>query len=93
MSEFEFVNFEKTPEEKHLGIASVKAYGKILLRYKVIPTKCGKGYFISPFRARIVADEQEIYTPAFVIDSKIDDEEITTVIRAGIKSYLGGTNE
>ena len=88
MSEFEFVSFDKTPEDKHIGIASVKAYGKILLRYKVIPTKEGNGYFISPFRARLVIDEQENYIPAFIIDSKIDDEEINTLVRSNIKPYL-----
>ena len=88
MSEFEFVSFEETPLEKHLGIVSVKAYGKILLRYKAIPTKEGNGYFFSPFRSLVEKDGEKIYTPAFIIDSQIDAEEVNALLRAGIKKSL-----
>lgn len=92
MSHFEFMKYDATPAEKHLGIATVKLYGKIILRYKIVPNKDGSGYF--PASASYKMSEPgrpEYYVSAFMLDSQSDNEELMNMIRANIKPFISGT--
>ena len=80
MSPFEFIKFEKTPQEKYLGVAYVKAWGKIILRYKIIPTKDGIGYFIGIDCHKKPGVEGK-YEDAFMLDSNADKEFIEDMVR------------
>ena len=44
MTPFEFLGYEPTPAEKHLGIVTIRAWGKIILKYKAVARKEG-GFF------------------------------------------------
>ena len=46
-SQVEFLTFDETPAEKYLGVASIRFFGQIILRYKVQRTKDGNGIFIA----------------------------------------------
>lgn len=89
MSQFEFMKYEATPGEKHLGIATVKAFGKIVLRYKIVPNKDGSGFFpaSASYKMPKVGDE-DVYIGAFLLDSRSDEEEMNALIRAGVKGKL-----
>lgn len=82
MSNFEFISYELTPKEKYLGIATIKAYGKIMLRYKIVNTKDGTGTF--PAIASYKKDD-ESYVNAFLIDSRCEEEEVQSLIKRNIK--------
>jgi hypothetical protein len=82
-NDFEFIKYEPTPGEKHLGLATVKAFGKILLRFKVIPAKNG-GFFSAPLSCKL---PDGTYTPSFILDSRCDEEELFTIIRKNVKPF------
>ncbi len=45
MNNFEFLSYEAVQNEKFLGVCTLRAWGKIILRYKIIPGKEGRGFF------------------------------------------------
>ena len=93
MTQFEFVKYEETPGEKYLGIATVKAYGKIILRYKIVQTKDGQGYFPAAASYKLPAvDGEDTYVSCFLIDSRSDEEELQRLIRTEVKRYYGLKN-
>lgn len=85
----EFIKYEHTPEEKHFGIATVKLYGKILLRYKIIPNKDNSSFFSVPSSYKVqLPDGTCNYLPAFLVDSRAEDEEINSLIKKNVKPLL-----
>jgi hypothetical protein len=87
---FEFLDYLPTPGEKHLGIARVKCWGKIVLRYKIVPKKDGGGVFPGCASYKVVDGGEETYVPAFVLDSNSDREDVEALIRKGVRPYLNG---
>lgn len=89
----EFIKYEATPKEKHLGIATVKLYGKILLRFKIVPTKDGQGYFSTPAYIKTEREGEDKFIASFVIDSRTEEDELNTLIRDEIRKFnpLGNT--
>lgn len=83
--EIEFLSFTPTPEEKHLGIATIKIYNRIILRWKIVPNKDGSGYFPASASYKL---PDSTYTEAFLLDSRSEDEEVKNFIRNNIKKYL-----
>lgn len=90
MSQIEFLKYEPVQGEKHFGIATVRLYGKVVLRYKIVPNRDGTGYFpcAASYKMPATADEAERFVPSFVIDSNYDKDEIETLIKARVKPYL-----
>lgn len=90
MSNFEFIKYEPTPSEKHMGVATVKLYGKIILRYKIVPNKDGSGYFpcAASYKMPSAPGGQDIYVSAFMLDSNSEKEELENLIRANVKQFL-----
>lgn len=90
MSSFEFVKYEATPGEKYLGVATVKAYGKIVLRYKIVPNKDGSGFFPAAASYKLPSNGgEDVYVSSFLLDSRSEEEEMNAVIRANVKPRLG----
>lgn len=82
MSNFEFIDYKATPGEKHIAIVSIKAYGKILLRFKMVPTKDGTGYWPASSRLKLVDSQgQDAYLDCFTIDSRIDHEQMIDFVK------------
>lgn len=79
-----FIDFKKVFGEKYFGIASVVLDDKIMLRYKVIPGKEGKGFYMKPASYKIGED----YVDAFEIDSNFTKSAIDQVIRDHVKPML-----
>lgn len=90
MSNIEFLKFEKTPSEKYLGIVTIRAYGKIILRYKIIPTKDGSSFFAAPSTYKMPAtiDRDEHYISAFMLDSISENEECMAIIKSAVRRIL-----
>lgn len=84
MNNIEFLSYIPTPLEKYLGIATVKLYGKVILRYKIVPTKDGSGHFPAPASYKAGDD----YVHAFMLDSMSENEELKKVIMHNVKLAL-----
>lgn len=84
MAMCEFVSYQETANEKHLGIVTVKVYGKILLRFKWVQKKDASGCFASTPSLKVVDEEGERYIPSVIIDSRSDEDEVNSCIRKGI---------
>jgi len=90
MNHIEFVRYEPTPGERHLGIATVKLYGKIILRYKIVPTKDGSSFFPAPASYKMpgTAGTEDRYVHAFTLDSNSEREDLETLIKAHVRPHL-----
>ena len=89
MDQFEFIKYEPTPGEKQEGIAFIKAYGRIMLRFKIVRTKDGKAYFPACSSYKVGSQNgEDVYLAAFIIDSKSEDEELRNLIRLKVAPFL-----
>ncbi len=89
MDQFEFIKYEATPGEKQEGIAFIKAYGRIMLRFKIVKTKDGKAYFPACSSYKVGSQNgEDVYLAAFIIDSKSEDEELRNLIRMKVAPFL-----
>ncbi len=79
-TKFEFLKYELTPGEKHLGIATVKLYGKMIAKYKIVPTKDGSAFF--PAAPSIKIGDK--YESCIMLDSNSDKQELDTLIKANV---------
>ena len=90
MNNFEFMGYEPTPTEpKQLGIATIRAWGKVILRYKIVPGKDGNGWFsnIASFKKGPDATGKDMYTQSFMVDSNFEAEQIKELIKANVNPY------
>ena len=90
---FEFLEYTPTPQDKHLGIATIKAYGKIILRYKVVSGKDGQGFFLSPasYKMGVDAMGKDVYEKCFMIDSIYENKLLEDCIRAHVNPYASNS--
>lgn len=87
MNQIEFVKYEKVNDEKYLGIATVKLYGKIILRYKIVMNKDGSGFFPAPASYKNPSYPEQYYS-CFMLDSNSEKEEVENCIRANVKRFM-----
>ena len=92
MTPFEFLGFVPTPNEKHLGIAAVKLYGKLILRYKIVQTKDGTSTFPAASSYKITDVGGERYIPAFILDSNSENESLMAFIKTNMKNLATASN-
>ena len=89
MSDFEFIDYVATPGEKHLGIARVKAWNKITLRYKISAKKDGPGYYIQVAVCKLPSiDGTDNYAPLFTLESMSDKEDCENLVRAKVAKLI-----
>ncbi len=84
MNKFEFISYQETPGEKHLGIATINVYGKIIVRVKIVPNKDGTGFFINCAKFKVGSD----YLDSFLLESRSEDAEMERVIKEGVKKSM-----
>jgi len=91
MTFFQFISYEATPEdEKQLGVATVKLYGKIKLRYKIIHTKDGQGWFPIPASYKLgkTDDGKDKYVAAFMLNDRDEEEELIAAVRSQVSKAM-----
>ncbi len=86
MNNFEFLNYDAVSGEKFLGIATIRAWGKIILRYKIVPGKEGKGFFASASSIK----NGERYESAFMLDSNYENQALQALIKEKVSNHLNG---
>jgi len=79
--DIKFLKYELTPECKHIGIAHVLLFNKIVLRYKIVPTKDGLGTFVAMPSYKREQNGEERWHHWFLLDSQSFAEEVTDVIK------------
>ena len=86
MSNFEFISYQPTPLDKYMiGIATVRCYGKVILRFKGIKTKDGTSVFYSAPSYGIDVDGEKKYIQGFLLDSRAEEELLNEVVRVGVR--------
>lgn len=83
----EFLGFDETPAEKYLGVASIRFFGQIILRYKVQRTKDGTGIFIAAPSYRKIDQSGEHWCQWFMLDSMSQNETVTNLIKTKVKAH------
>jgi len=92
MQPYEFLGYQPTPGEKHLGIATIKMWGRLILRWKVIPNKDGSGFFCGAASYKVPDPSGaggDCYTEAFMLDSRSEHEAVQNFIRAHVRKAMG----
>lgn len=87
MQNYEFLDYRATPNDKYmLGLATVKAYGKLVLTFKHIKTKIGSAFFGMPsYTLGEGADKK--YVQAVTIDSRHEEQALQDFIREHVMKY------
>lgn len=87
---FEFKSYTPTPDDQYmLGVAKVKLYGRLVAYFKHVKTKDGSGtFFCAPTVQTKDAMGEKKYLPAFLLDSRDDEEELDEVIRKGVNAVI-----
>lgn len=89
----EFLAFDETPAEKYLGVASIRFFGQIILRYKVQRTKDGNSIFIAAPSFKKVDQAGEHWCQWFMLDSMSQNEIVTNLIKTKVKAYFNNKIE
>lgn len=84
MNNFEFLSYDPITGEKFLGIATVRCWNKIILRYKIVPNKDGTGFFPSPSSIK----NGDRYESAFMLDSNFENQQLMKIIKEKVTDYL-----
>jgi len=90
MNDFQFISYIPTPNDQYmLGIAKIKAFGKLELRYKHVKTKDGSGTFFctNNFTTQDASGEKK-YLPCFLLDSRSDEENLMDLLRDGVNRAI-----
>ncbi len=86
----QFLKYVPVQGEKHLGIAIVRWLGKIILRYKVMASQDGSGYWVAAGSAKIGVkrDGKDNYEEWFQLDSSYDRDEMKEFILQHVEPIL-----
>ena len=86
---FQFLKFDATPGEKHIGIATIRieiSGSRIILRFKIVPKEHG-GYYCQPASYKVgTINGKDQYVPSFALDSTYEADELRNFILANIET-------
>lgn len=87
---FEFKSYTPTPDDQFMiGVAKVKLYGSLVVNFKHVKTKDGTGtFFCAPTIQTKDAMGEKKYLPAFLLDSRDDEEALDEAIRRGVNAVM-----
>jgi len=88
MTQIEFISYIPTPQEKHIGIATVKLYGKIILRYKIVKNRDNTTFFPGAPSCKVVQAGEDRYLPAHQIDSRSENDDVEAFIRLSVRKAM-----
>lgn len=86
MTQMDFLSYQEVKGQKFLGIASV-CYNGVMLRYKIVMTKDGSGYFPASASYNVGENGQERYVTAFCLDSNMQNELLKELIMKNVGDY------
>lgn len=83
MNNVEFLSFIKTPQEKHVGIATIRVDRRFIFRFKVSQNPKGEGFFCNEPAVKGIE-----YEDAFQFDSSYEEKEVKKFILSHVKQAL-----
>lgn len=94
MQPYEFLSYIPTPGEKHLGVVTIRCWGKIVLRYKINAGVNPGSWFgtISSIKQGIGENGKDNYEKSFVIDSSYEAEQIKKFIEKHVNLHISPQN-
>lgn len=84
MNNLEFLSYQPTPTEKHMGVATIRYDRKFIFRFKIAQNPKGEGFFSNAPSIKI--DDQ--YFPAFQLDSSYEADEVKKFVLSNVKQAL-----
>ncbi len=87
MNNLEFLSYQPTPTEKHMGVATIRVERKYIFRFKIAQNPKAEGFFSNA--PSIKVDDQ--YYPAFQIDSSYEADEVKKFVLSNVKLALQKT--
>ena len=89
MNQFEFISYKPTPADQYMiGVATVRLYGKVILRYKHVKTKDGGGDFFTCPSFSISENGEKKYVQTFMLDPRSDEGQLMQLVRSSVKTIL-----
>lgn len=77
----EFLGFVPTPNEKYLGLASVRLNRMIVLRFKIVQKKDGSGIFPAVGGATKIPDASgDRYVNAFDLEMRSEEDAVRSFV-------------
>ena len=89
MNNIEFISYKQTPDDIYmLCIAKVRLYGKLVVRYKLVQSKDGKGNFFCVANYTLQEHGEKKYLPCFIMDSNAEKELLEDFIRDNVNAVI-----
>ncbi len=87
MNNLEFLSYQPTPTEKHMGVATIRYDRKFIFRFKIAQNPKGEGFFSNAPSIKV----EESYYPAFQLDSSYEADEVKKFVISNVKQALQKT--
>jgi len=84
MNNVEFLSFTETPNDRTMGIATIRFDRRFIFRFKINENPKGEGFFSNAPSLKI--DDQ--YYPAFAFDSNFESDEVKKFVINNVKKIL-----
>ena len=87
---FQFLKFDITPGEKHVGISTIRVdfgQAKVIFRHKISPNQDG-GFYCQPACYKVTQYGKDTYVSAFSLDSSYDAEEMKHFILSHVEEII-----
>lgn len=86
----EFLEFVKTPGEKHIGIATVRLDRRFVFRFKVSPSVNANSIWITKaaYKCGTRQDGKDNYEDAFEFDSSFEKKHIESFVEENVNRIL-----
>lgn len=92
MSSFEVLQVYVLKGEKHLAVVDVRAWGKICLRFKVVPAEKG-GTFVTTGSVKIgMEDGKDKFEPCFLMEMRSEERQLRDVVMGAYRASINGQN-
>lgn len=93
MNGLEFLNYTATPNEKHLGIVTIRIDKRFIVRMKLMQRDDGALFVVSGSFKVGKTGEKDTYVSSFSFDSNYEKDEAITFILKNVAQYFKPANE
>ncbi len=84
-SNFEFLGYKAVANDPYLlGVATVRLYGKVVVKFKHAKSKDGRDSFFAAPSITLAGIERKEYIKAFQLDSVSDNEMLENFVRSHV---------
>lgn len=90
----EFLSFIPTPNEKFIGIATIRLERRFVFRFKIVPNANGQGVWVTKaaYKVGVKADGKDLYEDAFECDSSFEKKQIDAFVEQNVQSIIARPN-